>query len=81
VFWAEGPQLAVRRGRWKLVIDGITYDRTEEGRKPLAGEDSVFLSNLEEDPGETRNLRRRHPELVDELATLAHRWRQAVGAR
>jgi len=81
VFWAEGPQLAVRRGRWKLVIDGITYDRTEEGRKPLAGEDSVFLSNLEEDPGETRNLRRRHPELVDELATLAHRWRQEVGAR
>jgi len=78
IFWGSGQQLAVRRGNWKLVIDGITYDRTENGRKPLAGDDALFLSDLEKDPGEKTNLRRQHPELVDELATAAHKWREGV---
>lgn len=78
IFWANGEQLAVRRGQWKLVIDGITYDRTPDARKPLQGEDALFLSDLEKDPGESRNLRRQNPELVDELATIAHKWRQEV---
>jgi arylsulfatase A-like enzyme len=78
VFWAEAGQLAVRRGEWKLVMNGVVWDGTESGSKPLAGEDALFLSNLEEDPGETRNLRHQHPGLVDELATLAHRWRGAL---
>ncbi len=55
VAWAEGPQLAIRRGNWKLVLNGVTHDGTPEGNKPLQGEDAVFLSNLEEDPGESRN--------------------------
>lgn len=79
VFWANGKQLAVRRGYWKLVINGITYDRTEEGKKPLTGDDAMFLANLKDDPGETKNLRHLHPELVDELASLVHKWRREVG--
>jgi arylsulfatase A-like enzyme len=78
VFWANGQQLAVRREKWKLVINGITYDGSESGRQPLQGDDALFLSNLEEDPGESRNLRHQHPELVDELAGLAHQWRETV---
>jgi|YelNatPaOPRAMG01_1025707.scaffolds.fasta_scaffold01069_4 arylsulfatase A-like enzyme len=78
IFWANGKQLAVRRGKWKLVINGIPYDGTEEGRKPLTGEDALFLSDLETDPGERTNLRRKHPELVDELSTAAHKWREEV---
>ncbi len=78
IFWANGKQLAVRRGKWKLVIDGIEYGRTEESRKPLQGDDAMFLSNLEEDPGESRNLRHDHPELVDDLAGAVHRWRETV---
>jgi arylsulfatase A-like enzyme len=78
IFWAEDEQLAVRRGPWKLVINGVPYDRTPAGRKPLQGEDALFLSNLESDPGETANLRRTHPQIVDDLATAAHKWRQEV---
>lgn len=78
IFWANGQQLAVRRGKWKLVIDGITYDRTPEDKKPLTGDDALFLSDLETDPGEAHNLRHEHPQLVDELATMAHDWRRDV---
>jgi len=42
----------------------------------------LFLSNVEEDPGESVNLRRRFPgivdELVDELATLMQKWTAEV---
>ena len=41
---------------------------------PLTGEDAVWLSNLDEDPGESRNLRKLHPNVADELATLAAKW-------
>jgi len=74
LYWFNQGQLAVRRGPWKLVIDGKDFDRRSEGNQALTGEDALFLSNLDEDPGETRNLRRAHPNLVDELVTLAKRW-------
>lgn len=78
LYWANGRQLAVRRGKWKLVIGGIPYDRSPQGHKPLEGDDALFLSDLESDPGETTNLRHRNPALVDELATAAHQWRADV---
>lgn len=78
IFWSQGDQLAVRRGKWKLVVNGFTAANWPEGRKPLEGEDAMFLSDLEEDPGESRNLRRAHPNLVDELSTLAHQWRSQL---
>lgn len=81
LYWNQGGQTAVRKGAWKLVMNGALYDRSAEGGKPLAGEDALWLSNLEEDPGESRNVRRLHPAIVDELATLAGRWRETVGGR
>lgn len=78
VYWARGKQLAVRRGNWKLVINGIVYDGSPEGRKPLQGDDAMFLSDLSEDPGESRNLRRKYPDIADELASAIHGWRETV---
>ena len=78
LYWSQGGQLATRRGSWKLVVNGRLFDRRDEGDKPLEGEDAVWLSNLEEDPGETHNLRRLHPELVDDLLTGLYRWRDAL---
>jgi arylsulfatase A-like enzyme len=80
IYWANDKQLAVRQGRWKLVLDGIVYDGTEHGDKPLTGDDAVFLSDLESDPGETHNLRHQHPEMVDDLTTKARAWRKSVDA-
>jgi len=80
VAWAEGPQLAIRKGNWKLVLNGIAHDGTPAGEKPLEGEDSVFLSDVSKDAGESKNLRRAHPEIVDELRTVLENWRKQVGA-
>ncbi len=78
IFWSSDGQLAVRRGAWKLVRNGKTFDGTPEGSQPLPGDDALFLSNLEEDPGEARNLRHQNPALTDELLTLAEKWLEDV---
>jgi arylsulfatase A-like enzyme len=75
VAWSSGPQLAIRKGKWKLVVNGIDHDGTVKGEQPLEGEDSVFLSDVETDPGERRNLRRAQPGILDELQTLLNRWK------
>ena len=75
VFWMQGGQLAVRKGKWKLVINGFTAENWPEGRKPLEGDDAMFLSDLEKDPAESTNLRRAHPNVLDELATMAQKWK------
>lgn len=74
IYWSSADQLAVRRGSWKLVKNGKIFDGTPEGAKPLTGDDALFLSNLDEDPGESKNQRHSHPALVDELATMAEHW-------
>jgi arylsulfatase A-like enzyme len=78
VAWAEGPQLAIRQGKWKLVLNGVTHDGTADGNKPLTGDDAVFLSNLDEDPGESHNLRHQYPAVTDQLQTLVETWRKSV---
>jgi arylsulfatase A-like enzyme len=60
--------LAVRQGRWKFIpaSDGPKVNvptNTEFGNDP-----SPQLYDLDADPGETRNLARDHPEVVDRLA-------------
>ncbi len=78
IFWTQGPQLAVRRGSWKLVMHGFDADGSPSGNKPIEGEDALFLSDVSTDPGERKNLRRVHPDLVDELATLAEKWKAGL---
>jgi arylsulfatase A-like enzyme len=78
VAWSEGPQLAIRQGKWKLVLNGVTHDGTANGNKPLTGDDAVFLSNVDEDPGESHNLRRQYPAVTDQLQTLIETWRKSV---
>lgn len=78
IYWASNNQLAVRKGNWKLVKDGIDFDGTPQGSKPLNGDDALFLSNLQNDPGESRNLRHEHAALADELETQASKWLEDV---
>lgn len=79
LFWASGGQLAVRRGNWKLVLDGMVADGAPQGQQKLQGEDAAFLADLEKDPGESTNRRREQPALAEELAALARRWLEEVG--
>lgn len=75
IAWSSGGQEAIRRGDWKLTLKGKVFDRTPAGNQPLQGDDEVFLANLVKDPGETTNLRRQHPQIVDELSTALASWR------
>ena len=71
IFWEMEDQTAVRRGRYKLVING----RLTESETPRA---PVFLSDLETDPGEKHNLADEMPELCKELTDLAFQWREKI---
>ena len=104
LFWMQGGQRAVRRGKWKLVLDGNDFDPAPKQAIPRAGRRGagretpeavsctlpatrdpavpVFLADLEADPGETRNLCERHPQVVDELTRRHDRWRiEVTGTR
>ena len=76
----KGGQTAIRRGKWKLVINGRTHEGRDGGNQPLTGDDALWLSDLDADPGETRNLRKENPKLVDELATVLGRWAESMAA-
>ncbi len=71
VFWDYNGQLAVRQGKWKLVINGrIDFQK--------GAADEVHLSDLEADPGEMTNLASRHPELTAELTAAAKAWQESL---
>ena len=78
IYWSSGGQLGTRQGQWKLVEGGKLFDGTPDGNKALTGDDALFLSDLSRDPGETKNLRREHPDLVDKLSTSSHQWLNEV---
>lgn len=68
LFWEMAGQTAVRRGRYKLVLDG-------ELLEGVSAEDKVFLADLEADPSETKNLKDELPSLTAELTQKALAWR------
>jgi arylsulfatase A-like enzyme len=74
IYWEMGKQTAVRKRKWKLVLDG----QLVEGLPP---EDEVHLSNLEEDMGEKVNLKEDEPELTGELKGMAENWRAGIEER
>ncbi len=65
-FYGEGdlPDLAIRRGNWKLLCE---YD----GSDPE-------LYNLETDRGESKNVADRHAELVAELTKTLVAWHRSM---
>ena len=71
LFWEMEGQTAVRKGRYKLVINGRLEEFSEV-------QDEYFLSDLENDPGESINLYKELPEIFEELKKAALDWRQGI---
>ncbi len=71
LFWEMENQTAVRKGKYKLVLNGQLI----EGEKPRA---AVFLSDLETDPSEKHNLADELPELCSEMKSKALKWREKI---
>jgi arylsulfatase A-like enzyme len=74
VYWEMGVQTAIRRGKWKLVLNGLLI---QEERQM----DPVFLDDVEADLSESHNLADENPELVAELRRAAEGWRQGLEER
>lgn len=60
----KSPNLAIREGKWKLLIN---VDGSQ-----------AQLFDLEKDPGETTNLATEKPELVQELSGKVIAWRKSM---
>lgn len=71
LFWEMEGQTAVRKGDYKLVLNG----QLVEGEAPR---DAVFLADLSVDPGEKHNIAKEHPELTASLKTAALQWRETL---
>lgn len=68
LFWEYGPQLAARRGPWKL---------TTSPREHLGGPfilSTSVLANLDEDPAEAVDLSAQHPEIAAALRAELEAW-------
>jgi arylsulfatase A-like enzyme len=74
LYWEAGPQTAVRRGRWKLVLNG----QLEEGTAPA---DDVHLADLDTDMAESVNLKDQHPDLTADLTAAVANWRAGIEHR
>ena len=67
LYWRFGPQMAVRKGPWKLV----RYDLAVEGGR---GTSEAKLYDLQHDVGEATDLASRHPQRVKNLQRSWDRW-------
>jgi arylsulfatase A-like enzyme len=61
------PVSAIRAGDWKLL--------------EYFEDNHVELYNLNDDPGESRDLAAARPDAAESLRKRLHAWRQSVGAR
>lgn len=71
MFWKYGNQWAVRHGKWKLI--GYPKDTSHKGSLDLE-QDALFLSDLEADVSEMKNLSSQYPAIVEELSDLYTNW-------
>jgi len=71
IYWEMEDQTAIRRGDYKLVLNGRLVEE-EEPKEP------VFLADLAKDPGETVNLAEKLPELTKALTEEALSWREKL---
>ena len=70
LYWRFGPQMAIRRGDWKLV----RYDPVIDGDTGKATEAKLY--NLKTDIGESRDLINDEPEKAKELQAAWDKWNE-----
>jgi arylsulfatase A-like enzyme len=71
MFWSFENSRAVRSGDWKLIVNPPQFPGEEVP-------DKVWLSNLEADPGERKNLAAAEPERVRKMMELLRAWQRDV---
>ncbi len=74
IYWELDGQSAIRRGRWKLVIDGVLVEEDEPS-------EHLHLADLQDDIAEENNLAGMMPQLASELQDAALSWRAKIEDR
>lgn len=59
LYWEYINKQAVRKGRWKALRLRLKQ-----------GDDTIVLYDLETDPGETTNVAKQHPDIVEEMKRI-----------
>jgi arylsulfatase A-like enzyme len=72
LFWSFENQRSVRQGDWKLILNPPQFPGD-------AAPDKIWLSNLESDPGEKKNLAKEQPDRVRDLLARLRAWEKEVG--
>ena len=67
--WKFKDMWVARKGKWKLI--GNPYDTSQ---RDYTFSEKMFLVNLEEDPGEQKNLAEQYPDKVKELERQYNEW-------
>lgn len=71
MFWNHDQQRAVRAGDWKLILNPPQFPGETVA-------DAVWLSNLEADPREQKNLAGSEPDRVRDLTERIRAWEQSI---
>jgi arylsulfatase A-like enzyme len=74
IFWEMNEQTAVRKDKWKLVLNGHLVE-------DVPSEDNVHLFDLENDMAESINLKEKYPQITKELKKIAQDWRNGIENR
>lgn len=72
LFWSFAEGRAVRHGDWKLILNPPQFPGESVP-------DKMWLSNLEADKSETKNLVNEQPARVKEMLDKLREWERAVG--
>ena len=75
LYWELRGCRAVRKGRWKAVSQGPA--RWHHGHAIPSGREGWELYNIESDRCELQDVAATHPDIVKELDTLWHKWRES----
>jgi arylsulfatase A-like enzyme len=70
LYWRFGPQMAIRRGDWKLV----RYDVAADGKDGVVTDAKLY--NLKNDIGETQDLIKSEPDKAQELQAAWDKWNE-----
>ena len=75
LYWQIRDQLALREGKWKLILNGrYSFEKHET-------DPEVFLADLDADPKETVNLGEKYPEIARRLTELCYKIKEDVNRR
>ena len=75
--WDNNAQTAVRKGSWKLRTASNKAKSNSE-YEMVEMEYGTYLYNIEKDPGETTNLAKQYPEIMNKLKKIHQTWRTEI---